>query len=107
METEHQRQLENRRSRLVSTRSLAWYLSGLLGLTCLLFSLITVVPEAESKRDVALCICAVCAMMFAALGLTCGLLSAQQWVNRSGILRRVLLVLAIGLTLFLLVGVIG
>jgi hypothetical protein len=47
------------------------------------------------------------AVIFVALGLSCGLLSAQHWVNRSGLLRGVLLVLAIGLTLLLLVGVIG
>ncbi len=91
----------------MSSQFLSWYLCGLLGLTCMFVSLITVVPEAESKRTVALYICAVCAMMFAALGLTCGSLSAQHWVNRSGILRSILVVLAIGLTLFLLVGVIG
>jgi hypothetical protein len=95
------------RKRLVSSRFLAWYLGGLLGLACILLSLISVVPDAESKRVVAQCICVVGAVLFAGLGLTCGWLSPQHWVNRSAILRSVLGVLAIGLTLFLLVGVIG
>jgi hypothetical protein len=82
-------------------------LGGLLGLACMLLSLITTVPDLQSKLEVAFGICAVCAMMFAALGLSCGMLSAQHWVNRSSILRSILLVLAMCLTLFLLVGVIG
>jgi hypothetical protein len=73
----------------------------------MLLSLITVVPDAESQRAIAQCICALCAMMFAALGLSWGFLSGGHWVNRSGILRSTLLVLVIGLTLFLLMGVIG
>jgi hypothetical protein len=81
--------------------------SGLLGLTCVLLSLISVIPDAESERAVAQGISVVGAVLFAAVGLSCGWLSAQHWVNRSRILRGVLLAMAFGLTLFLLVEVIG
>ena len=91
----------------MTTRFLAWYLSGLLSLACVLLSLITVVPGAESERVIAQIICVGGAILFAALGIFCGLVSTQQWVNRSSILRGVLVVLAIGLTLFFVVGVIG
>jgi uncharacterized membrane protein len=91
----------------MSVRFLAWYLSGLLSVTCVVFSLVTMVPDAESKRIVAVVICAVGAVLFATVGLFCEWFSAQHWINRSRILRSVLLALAIGLTLFLLVGVIG
>ena len=41
----------------MSVRFLAWYLSGLLSLTCVLFSLVTMVPDAESARIVTVVIC--------------------------------------------------
>lgn len=91
----------------MSTRPLALYLSGLLGLTFMLVSLISVVPDAEAERNVTQGICAVAAVLSAAVGLSCTWLSAEHWVNRSHLLRNLMVVLAIGLTLFLLVGVIG
>jgi len=91
----------------VSIRFLALYLSGLLGLTCILPSLITVVPDAESALSAAQGICAVGAALSAAVGLLCGWLSVEHAVNRSRLLRSVLVMLAIGWTLFLLLGVIG
>ncbi len=91
----------------MSTRVLAWYLSGMSSLTCVLFSLITVVPGAESQRTVVQVISAAGAVLFAILGITCGRLSAQHQVNRSGLLRGVMVILAIGVTVFVLVGVIG
>ena len=91
----------------MSARFLAWYLSGLLGVICFLLSLITVVPNAEIGRTVAQGISGVGAMLLAIVGQSCGRLPTQHWVNRSRILRNVLLVLAVGFTVFLLVGVIG
>jgi len=91
----------------VSTRFLALYLSGLLALACILVSLITVVPDVESVRTLVQGICAVGAALAAAVGLSCSLVPAEHIVNRSSLLRSVLAALAIGLTLFLLVGVVG
>ncbi len=91
----------------MSTRFLSWYLGGLLGLISLLLSLITVVPSVEAERTIAQILCTVFAVIFVALGLSCGLLSDQHWINRSGVFRGIFLPLAIALTLFVCVGVIG
>jgi hypothetical protein len=91
----------------VTSRFLALYLSGLLGLTCMLVSLITVVADAEWDRSIVLGISAVGATLSAVISLLCSWISAEHPINQSRLLRSLLAVLSIGLTLFLLVGVIG
>jgi hypothetical protein len=91
----------------MTIRSIALYLGGMLALACFLLSLVTVVPDAESLRTIAQGVCAAGALVFGGLGMLSGWLSPQHWVNRSRTLQGLLMVLAAGLTLFLLFGVVG
>jgi hypothetical protein len=87
----------------------------LLGAAFLQLSLLTAASGAESGRAVsaesgraaAQGACAVGAVLFASVALSCGWVSGEHWVNRSRALWWGLLVIAIGLTLFLLVRMIG
>ena len=90
----------------MTTRFLAWYISGMLALICSLMWLVTVVPGYETQWLIAQGICGVVALGFAYLGRYCGRRSPEHWVNRSHLLHGVLLVLAAGITLFFLKGVI-
>jgi hypothetical protein len=91
----------------MTIRFLALYIAGVLAVACFGLMLITVVPEAEPKRDIAWGVCAVGAIGYAAFGMSLGRLSPQHWVNRSRALQSSLTVIAAGLTLFLLFGVVG
>lgn len=87
----------------MTTQWLAWCISGMLGLVCVVFSLITYVPRpgVERERIIAQLASATGALAFAALGLVSGQLPTQHWLNRSRSLRGVLLSLALACALFL------
>jgi hypothetical protein len=86
----------------MKTRFLAWYISALLGLSCAAYSLISLAPgeNAERERITAQAVLAVGALVFAALGTTSSFLSLAHWINRSRLLRVVLLILASFCTFF-------
>jgi hypothetical protein len=48
-------------------RFLAWYLSGMFALACLMQSFVTVVPEAQTRFAILQGVCLVVALGFAAL----------------------------------------
>lgn len=87
----------------MTTQWIAWCVSGMLGLVCVAFSLITYVPSptAERERIITQVASATGALAFAALGLVSGQLPAQHWLNRSRAFRGLLLSFAIVCALFL------
>jgi hypothetical protein len=88
--------------RPMTIRILAWYISAMLWLVCLMLSLITFVPGSERGRLTAQGAFATGALAFAVLGLASSLLSAHHWINRSRALWIVLLSAASVCTLAIL-----
>ncbi len=91
----------------MNSRFLTWYISGVMGLSWLLLSLVTVAPGGESAFDTLRGGCVAVALGFAVLAVSLQLLAAGHWLNRSRAMRIVLLVLAAICSLFLILGVIG
>ncbi len=91
----------------MTTRFLAWYISGMLALIAILLSLVTFVPEAQLRGIIAQGVCWALAGGFAVLGKFCSRRSPEHWANRSLLLQGVLTMLAAGITWLILLGVLG
>lgn len=93
----------------MTTRLLAWFISGMLALAFLAFALMTVapIPEVERGFSIAQALFATGCLAFAVLGLISGRLPAQHWLNRSRALRGILLLLSLVVACALFLGVIG
>ena len=80
----------------MTTRFLALYTGAVLGLAFLAYSVISLVPGpgVERARLITQAVLAVAAVAFGVLGMSVGRLSSRHWLNRSLLLRGVLLVVA-------------
>ncbi len=92
---------------MITTRILAWYLSGLFALAALVESFISYTPAAQTMGNIVQSVCVLIACWFVVTGLLLQRLSAQHWLNRSAPLRIVLFVFAITCTVMVLLGTLG
>ena len=89
----------------MTTRSLALGISSLLGLLSLASAMVTVVPSLEFVRLIVLVSFAVGFLTFGVLGFVVGSLSSQHWLNRSLLVKGVLLAI-LGACSYLLASII-
>jgi hypothetical protein len=89
----------------MSARFLAWYTSAIFAGETLLLSLISIVPEAESRFLILQGVIAAFAVVFAMIGAVLLRLPQNHWCNRSLAVRGVLVFAALCATLLLLTNV--